>query len=83
MSPFVLSFDAFKVRVRHEVKNGNNTKYRPGLYDTVVDVCEIANGFSSPILNVVFPNLRERLAPILHACPYDAVRNRYYFQMDR
>jgi Protein of unknown function (DUF1091) len=61
-----------QLRVRHEIKIANN-RYKPGLFDTSLDFCDIFKGINAPIASIFIPNAKERLGSAFHACPYTPV----------
>jgi hypothetical protein len=47
-------------------------KYRKGLFDITTNFCRFAEGANenSQLIKLFWPDARERLATLLHPCPY-------------
>jgi hypothetical protein len=74
-------FNLLKVRVKNYYMKANK-KYKKGLFDVTLDLCDIAGGANDQFLSMFFPHAKTLLGTFLHECPYTVISENYFFFFD-
>jgi Protein of unknown function (DUF1091) len=59
-----------QVRLQNFNRVGKSDTYTAGQTDNTIDFCSIIEGVNNPFVNILLPNLLERLGDSVHPCPY-------------